>query len=117
MVPLIKYSTLDMRDDGNVFCGRELFGQVGGTPKWVLEDESPRLGDWEKSFEFIFQLAPNRLFAPTPGAPGQVVIDWFGSGETFQRDAKGYDLFGGNTVYFFAVADDSGLVYVITQVD
>lgn len=113
--PAVKLVTLEPKGDGKVYCGKRLFGQVGGKPKWVLGDESPGLCDGERAFEFVLQLSPHWMFETLTEAPRQMELNL--TRKPVLRDTPGYDLFIGNTVYFFAVPGENDLVYVITQVD
>lgn len=111
----IKQRRLSVGPTGEVRCGGRLFGQVGGRPQWVLEDETPGLCDESTAFEFVFQLMPGWKFATRADAPAQKVLGL--DGRPVEGEPGSYELFIGNTCYFFATVHDGGLVYVLTQVE
>jgi hypothetical protein len=90
------------------------FAQVGGSPSWVLEDETPSKVAGSTAI-FLFQLLQGLDFRTLGGAPPQMDLALDGSP---QLGAPGrYQLFLGNEIYFFGPTEPSSLVYVLTQVD
>jgi hypothetical protein len=90
-------------------------GQVGGTPSWLLEDESPRSYGSRIPMHFLFQLHAGVRFPTVQGAPPQMEIGLSGEPEPSPYDF--YQLFIGNAVYFFGTESRTPpLVYAITQV-
>jgi hypothetical protein len=96
--------------DGN---GSSL-GQIGGTPTWVLEDESPYLYDSTTPMCFLLQVSRGINFETVDGAPRQMEIGLSGDQEPSPYDF--YQLFIGNAVYMFGTKGPPlYLVYAITQ--
>jgi hypothetical protein len=88
--------------------------QVGGKPRWVLEDESPRrVANTEATF--LFQLREDLAFDSVEGAPLQLDLGLDGS--PTPGEPGRYRLFLGNEIYFFGTREPSSLIYILTQVD
>ncbi len=91
-------------------------GKIGGTPEWILDDETPASVDTSDAACFLFQLAPNLEFSLVDGAPREMKLDIFG-GTKPSTDAF-YRLFIGNAVYFFGSSSQpSSRVYALPQSD
>jgi hypothetical protein len=88
--------------------------QIGGRPKWVLENEAPRRVA-NSDATFLFQLREDLEFDTVEGAPPQIDLGLDGS--AVPGNPGRYRLFLGNAIYFFGARDPSSLVYVLTQVD
>lgn len=90
--------------------------KVGGSPAWLLGDESP--GAWAGRIPMVFllQLEPGLQFETLASAPPQMGLALDGTPEPAGR--RHYELFLGNAVYLFGTNDpEMRLVYAITQVD
>ena len=91
-------------------------GQVGGSPTWVLDDETPGSYRGSVGMVFLMHLMPGLRFDASPGAPRQIGLGLDGKPRAARRD--GYQLFLRNAVYLFGTSSaDVPLVYAITQVD
>lgn len=111
----IRHQQLTIDAGGVVRCGQKIFGRVGGSPKWILEDESPGTCQGSAPFEFVFQLTSHWAFETVKDAPSQMTLNIRGKPEPAALGS--YTLFIGNTCYFFATPHEDGWVYVLTQVD
>ncbi len=89
-------------------------GRIGGTPNWVLEDESPATYDSTTRMEFLMELVPGIQFSTVDGAPPQTELDIFGSPSPSPLEY--YQLFLGNATYLFGTSAGDPLVYALTQV-
>ena len=89
---------------------------AGGSPVWLLEDESPRSYAGSIPMLFLLQLHEGFVFETVAGAPAQMEVAWGGKGQRASTRG-GYRLFLGNAVYFFGTQDGESLVYAVTQVD
>lgn len=89
-------------------------GQVGGSPHWLLEDETP--GSLASSSPvFLLQLSSNVEYETVTGAPRQMEIGLDGTPE--QSPDVFYRLFIGNTTYLFGPSKPTqDGVYAVTQV-
>jgi hypothetical protein len=89
-------------------------GHVGGAPRWLMDDETPRaVGGAAPAF--LFQLEPGVTFPIHPDAPGQVELALDGSPAASENPF--YKLFIGNGTYVFGAQVPESLgVYVVTQV-
>lgn len=93
-----------------------LFGVVGGSPQWILEDESPQFYDFSTPMCFLFQIYQGIQFETVSGALPQIELGLDGTPEPSRADY--YHLFIGNAVYFFGTVNTTfKMVYAITQVD
>jgi hypothetical protein len=89
-------------------------GIIGGEPRWVLEDETPsRIAGHPAAF--LFQLFGNLRFPMPPGGLPQQTLALDGSAEDSRNNF--YELFLGNSLYFFGGNPSDGFVYVVTQVE
>lgn len=89
-------------------------GQVGGTPRWVMGDESPQSVAGGAA-TFLFQLFPGVEFEVTSSAPPQVELGLDGTPEP--SPDRVYRLFLSNALYLWGGKDPAGGVYALTQVD
>jgi hypothetical protein len=87
--------------------------KIGGTPLWMLDDESPATYAGRHRMEFLLQIAEKAEFPMVKGARPQVELDL--SGKPTLSPLSFYKLFLGNQLYFFGV-NELPLVYVITQI-
>jgi hypothetical protein len=87
--------------------------KIGGTPLWMLDDESPATYAGRDRMEFLLQIGEKAEFPMVKGAPPQVELDL--SGKPTPSPLSFYQLFLGNQLYFFGV-NGPPLVYVITQI-
>ncbi|MEZ6141914.1 MAG: hypothetical protein R3B84_15185 [Zavarzinella sp.] len=90
------------------------FGKIGGTPNWVLDDETPATYSSKIPMIFILELSPGIQFPKVQGALPQTELDIFGSPSTSPLDY--YQLFLGNATFLFGTSSGDPLVYAITQV-
>jgi len=90
------------------------FGKIGGSPDWVLDDESPATYDSSAPMVFLLQVTPGIQFNIVDGAAPQIELDIFGKPAPSPLDY--YQLFLGNALYLFGTSAGSPLVYAITQV-
>ena len=89
-------------------------GYVGGSPNWILGDESPAFYNSTIPMIFLFQLPLGIRFEKIPNAPPQTEIGLTRKPESSPDNF--YELFLGNALYFFGTLDNSNkLVYVVTQ--
>jgi hypothetical protein len=88
--------------------------KVGGTPNWLLEDESPGLYADSIPLVFLFQLEAGMVFETLPEAPPQASpYTWPG-----EQPDPFYELFNANELYAFGTQDrNNPLVYLLTQRD
>lgn len=90
--------------------------KIGGTPNWLLEDESPGTYASKTKMTFLLQLIPDCRFELLPGSPPQMELSLQGVPKPSRLPY--YQLFLGNAVYFFGTEDPRlGFVYAITQID
>lgn len=91
-------------------------GHVGGTPVWLLEDESPQSVDSKIPMRFLLQIEPGVRFETVADAPPQMEVGLTGAPTPSPYDY--YELFLGNAIYLFGTDDRSlHLVYALTQID
>jgi len=89
--------------------------RVGGSPVWLLEDESPRSYAGKAEMQFLLQISSDTKFDLLDSAPGQMEIGLRGLPESSPN--RYYQLFNGNFLYFFgAEIDGRHFVYVLTQI-
>jgi hypothetical protein len=94
----------------------DALNKLGGTPLWLLDDESPGKYAGEHEMRFLMQLAPDTRFPIHPDAPRQVELNLRRQPVPSPNDY--YQLFLGNGLYLFGT--DDGVephVYAITQID
>lgn len=111
-VEKVSYKPIDLEfiTDSN-FSG----SKIGGSPAWLLEDESPGQYDGSYSMNFLLQIEQDMRFDIVDNAPHQVEIGLMGDSEPSPNSY--YQLFNGNKIYLFGVSDcDVPLVYAITQI-
>jgi len=95
------------------------FAQVGGQPKWLLEDETPaRLAGHPPVF--LMNIFEDKSFQSTTfqiedSAPRQMELSLSGVPEPSEDLC--YKLFLGNSIYFFGTTGDERMVYAFTQTD
>ncbi|HUO10234.1 MAG TPA: hypothetical protein VM008_18145 [Phycisphaerae bacterium] len=90
--------------------------KLGGTPNWLLDDESPRFYFGNAPMSFFLQLLQGFRFEINRGAPPQVELGLDGSPQP--STSSYYQLFNGNKVFLFATEDRAKpLIYAITQID
>lgn len=91
-------------------------GLLGGSPVWLMGDESPKSSGMPGQAVFLFQLFLRSEFETVHGAPVQMDIGLEGTPEPSLYDY--YELFIGNALYLFGpptpVQDH---VYALTQVE
>lgn len=88
---------------------------VGGSPVWLLDDESPASYAGKANMHFLLQLSSGMRFHLLDSAPPQMEIGLRGLPEP--SPFRYYQLFNGNLIYFFgAKADERHLVYALTQI-
>lgn len=90
------------------------FGKIGGSPSWLLGDETPASYGLSTPMVFLMELSPGLAFSKVHGARPQIELDIFGNPAPSPLDF--YQLFLGNAVYLFGTATGESLVYAITQV-
>jgi len=90
------------------------FGKIGGSPNWVLEDDSPRTYGSTTPMVFLLELSPGIEFGKVKGALAQTEIDIFG--DPSPSPLEYYQLFLGNATFLFGTSSGVPLVYAITQV-
>lgn len=88
--------------------------KVGGTPSWMLEDESPGSYRGDPTV-FLMQVGSDTTFEIPLEAPRQAKISLDPSLPAIRRESN-YRLFLGNGLYFFGDAKRRKDVYVVTQV-
>lgn len=90
-------------------------GQVGGSPHWISDDETP--GSVASSSPvFLLQLSPDVEFETVAGAPRQMEIGLDGTPE--ESPDEFYRLFIGNATYLFGPSKRTqDGVYAVTQVE
>jgi hypothetical protein len=90
--------------------------KIGGTPAWLLEDESPKSYAGRLPMFFLLQLQAGFQFEIDKHAPRQVELGLDGSPEPSPFNY--YQLFIGNKIFLFGTRDRAeALVYAITQVE
>lgn len=87
--------------------------KVGGSPVWLLEDESPGSYAGSDGVCFLLQIAQDMKFDINDSAPPQMELGLMGDPEPASH--RHYQFFNGNNVYLFGVKDKP-LVYAITQI-
>jgi len=90
------------------------FGKLGGTPDWVLENESPATYGGSHQMKFLLEVSPNFQFKMTANADPQIELGIMGDPEPSPLDY--YQLFIGNALYLFGTNSGDQAVYAITQV-
>lgn len=91
----------------------DVIGHVGGTPRWVLDDESPGSCGETDPMHFLFQLNAGLHYPIIGTAPRQMR-------NSFKPELSPhshYELFLGNAAYWFGTSAKQRLAYVITQID
>jgi len=107
----VKFSPIRLQRTGSGLG----MGLIGGTPAWVMEDESPRTYGSRVPMHFLLQIHAGLEFRMVQGAPPQMEVGLAGEPEPSPHDF--YQLFIGNVVYFFGTETRTPpLVYAITQV-
>ena len=105
--PLSLHQTANMAVDDN---------KIGGTPAWLLEDESPKSYAGKLPMFFLLQLQAGLQFEIDKHAPSQVEVGLDGSPEPSPFNY--YQLFIGNKIFLFGTQDRTEpRVYAITQVE
>jgi hypothetical protein len=90
------------------------FGKLGGSPDWLLEDESPKTYSGKIPMKFLVEIAPNVVFRRTVHSEPQVELDLLGNPSPSPLDC--YQLFLGNALYLFGTDGGRPEVYALTQV-
>ncbi|MCC5850470.1 MAG: hypothetical protein JJU29_20480 [Verrucomicrobia bacterium] len=107
----IKFSPISLEENDPMLS----IGHIGTSPNWILSDETPRIYHSKYPMRFLLQLDGGINFETVNGAPKQMEIGLTGNTEPSPFDF--YQLFLGNTTYFFGtVGHNPNLVYAITQV-
>ncbi|MDN4523990.1 hypothetical protein [Fictibacillus fluitans] len=88
--------------------------KIGGSPNWLLDDESPGSYNSEVSMIFLMQLPEDMKFETVENAPPQMVISL--EGNQAPSSHSYYELFLANHIYFFGTKSREPLVYVLTQI-
>jgi hypothetical protein len=105
--PLALHKTADMAVDDN---------KIGGTPTWLLGDESPKTYAGRLPMFFLLQLQAELQFEIDKHAPRQVELGLDRSPEPSPFNY--YELFISNKIFLFGTQDRTeALVYAITQVE
>jgi len=95
--------------------GEGAIGQVGGSPRWLLDDEAPSMYQ-SAPMVSLFQFYLGLTFETLEGVPPQVELGL--TGEPRPCPFEGYQLFLGNALYCFGTARPAvPVVYALTQVD
>lgn len=90
--------------------------RVGGTPFWILGDETPSRYADAVDLQFLLQWQGDYLFETLPGAPPQVELGL--DGNPTNSPEHGYRLFIGNEIYLFGTVPPAHpRVYLLTQCD
>lgn len=93
-----------------------ILGHIGGTPIWILEDESPGTYDSGTPMHFLLQVNHGFEFETLKGVQPQIELGLTGDPEPSPYDF--YQLFIKNEIYFFGTdSRNLHLVYALTQVD
>lgn len=90
--------------------------KLGGTPNWILDDETPGKYGGSIPMFFLLQLMENFEFDILQHAPRQVVVGLDG----LQHKSKHthYELFVGNKLFFFGTSSTTcRFVYILPQSD
>ena len=89
--------------------------KMGGSPNWLLDDETPASYASSVPMTFLMQLTDPIRFELEDDAPPQTRIGLRGKPEPSRH--RYYELFLGNRIYLFGTAAGSEpLVYALTQV-
>lgn len=106
----IAFSALDFTDDGSIAD----FGKIGGSPDWILDDESPATYDSSIPMTFLLAFKQGLKFQRVPGSRPQVELDLLG--KPSPSPLEYYELFRGNAIYLYGTTTGEPLVYAVTQV-
>jgi hypothetical protein len=89
--------------------------KLGGSPNWLLEDETPGKLDMSIEPDFLLQLESDKNYYTTADAPPQIELDLEGFPQ--QSSEPYYYMFNANALYLFGYkrAKDN-LVYALTQI-
>lgn len=110
--PRIRYARLELGDEP---LGAPSFGRLGGSPEWVLDDESPATCCGRPMY-FLLQVHSEFEFHIYDAAPRQVELSL--DGEEVTSGKTHYKLFLGNELYLFGAKECQEIpIYAITQVD
>jgi hypothetical protein len=90
------------------------FGKLGGSPDWLLEDESPKTYNGRVPMKFLMEMSPNVVFRRTIHSKPQMELDLRGNPSPSPLDY--YQLFLGNALYLFGTDGGRPEVYALTQV-
>lgn len=86
--------------------------KIGGSPNWLLENETPKDYDGQETI-FLLQVLEDRKFEFVPQAPPQQILYSIPG----TKPQTFYRLFNGNRLFFFGTIDIvNPKVYIITQV-
>lgn len=107
----VKYKRIDLK---SVDDGARVWNKVGGSPVWLMEDESPATIDGKERLVFLLQLEPQLQFELEKDAPGQMEYNMLW-GKAEPRRERYYQLFIGNAIYLFGSEKASALAYAFTQ--
>ena len=112
-IPKLRFAPIILENnDDSQYDGHKL----GGIPDWYLENESPLKTDTGYLFTFLMQFREGVEFQKLPGAPGQLKMNYF-TGEAASSNSDTYQLFLGNSLYFYGATTEEGpKVYIITQI-
>lgn len=111
-VTKVRFAPIEFEEvEENHFVG----SKIGGTPVWPLDNESPESYANKYQMCFLYQFEQNYQFEVINGAKHQMELNL--EGKPVQSEYNYYQLFLGNSLYFFGTKELSNpLVYVITQV-
>lgn len=105
---IIEYKPLIFRSEAD-----NAFSFIGGTPNWIIEDESPTTLDGKK-IDFLFQTSTDLYFSKLSCAPKQKIEDFEKSSGIRDSYIDDYSLFAGNAIYFFG-EKTTKRVYMVLQ--
>ncbi|SDM85174.1 hypothetical protein SAMN04488137_2241 [Fictibacillus solisalsi] len=92
----------------------ETHAKIGGSPNWLLDDETPATYSTKVSMIFLMQLPQDMKFETVENAPSQRVLNLEGKPSSSRHSY--YELFLANQIYFFGTKDMEPLVYILTQI-
>jgi hypothetical protein len=121
-VPIDEYApkiAFQRWDLASTDTGATRWGRAGGTPEWMLHDESPGLYMGRNPLRFLLQIDQDVVFPVLDSTPGQVELDMLNStpGALRRSEDRHYELFVGNAVYLFGTENPADGVYCVVQSD
>ncbi|MDM5199850.1 hypothetical protein QUF79_17705 [Fictibacillus enclensis] len=92
----------------------EIHAKIGGSPDWLLDNETPATYKTKVPMIFLMQLPQDMKFETVENAPPQTILNLEGKPASSRHSY--YELFLANQIYFFGTKDMEPLVYILTQI-